>query len=92
MARYYYARECRYGLNVVWENSDGSTDRLPGTIHRFKTSAARDAWVDADEWDGNYHREAVTRAQVETKIRQSEASFGRVTWEGGEAGLESLWT
>ena len=32
---------------------------------RFDSKAARDAYVDGEQWDGKYHREAVTRKQAE---------------------------
>lgn len=31
-----------------------------GTLHVFDTKRERDEWVDADVWDGNYHREAIS--------------------------------
>ena len=82
--KFFYARDCRYGINVIWQNADGSTDALPGMILRFKNRAARDAFVEADVWDGNYHREALTRAQVEKKIRKSASywGYGDARWDG----------
>ena len=93
---YFYARSCRYGLNVTWQNMDGSYDALPGAIVRFKTRAARDAWVDADPYsNGRASREALTRAQIEPKLRQSarySPSFmGRPMWDDPEGvGVETL--
>lgn len=53
--RKYYGIYCRYGANVV----DNDGDRL-GMVLAFDTKRQRDAWVDDDEWDGDYHRAAIT--------------------------------
>lgn len=53
MTRHYYARECAYGTRT-WDEYD--------RLHVFLSKADRDAWVDADRWDGsNYHRQEITR-------------------------------
>ena len=78
---HFYAHENRYGVGSVYQRHDGSIDRLPGAILRFPTKAARDAWVADEVWDGNYKREAVTAAQVRSRIARAERDYGRAVWD-----------
>lgn len=55
----YYGIDCGYGANVV--NSDG--ERM-GTVKVFGTKAERDAWVESDHFDGNWHRAAITGSEA----------------------------
>jgi hypothetical protein len=55
----FYAFEHYYGVGTTDENGS----RI-GHIKFFDTKHARDAWVDADVWDGNYDREPMTRPEA----------------------------
>ena len=55
----YYGFYNRYGLGMRDENGY----RI-GCVEAFKTKRDRDAWVAADEWDGNYHREVISSAEA----------------------------
>lgn len=56
----YYAIYHPYGTRTI----SGGDELI-----RFGTKAERDAYVDADRWDGsNYHREAVTRAHARRRF------------------------
>lgn len=55
----YYGIDCGYGVNVV--NFDG--ERI-GEVKVFDTKAERDAWVDGDRFDGNWHRSAITSREA----------------------------
>ena len=52
---HYYAFLNSYGIGT--RHADGG--RI-GTLKVFDSKRERDAWVDADTWDGNYHREPVS--------------------------------
>ncbi|MDY4535627.1 hypothetical protein [Tractidigestivibacter sp.] len=65
MARF-YGIECRYGRDVV--DSDG---RRRGDVHVFRTKAERNAWIDADEWDGDYHRDTLTSKEARHLMESS---------------------
>jgi hypothetical protein len=88
--RHFYARDCSYGLLAVLQRPDGSTDSLPGDIYRFPTVAARDAFVSADVWDGNYHREAVSAVDVRAVMARAERLSGHVGWDDACDGAERL--
>lgn len=58
----FYAEYCTYGTRTA----NGRN------LLRFATEKERNAWVDADEFkDGNYHREAITRAAATKKYREA---------------------
>ena len=65
MTKYFYAHDANYGINTTFNGQ-----RLYGTILRFPTRAARDAWVEADRFEGFYRREAVSAADVRAKTRR----------------------
>lgn len=69
-ARHFYSRYCRHGINVSWGNRDGSINPFPGTILRFTTRAARDAWIDDDVWNGNFCRGAMSGRDVHGVVRK----------------------
>lgn len=48
-----------YGIGTRYENGS----RI-GYVEVFKTKRDRDAWIDAEEWDGNYHREVISSAEA----------------------------
>lgn len=51
MSRHYYAVYWPYGVNI------SNFDHEPiGTVVPFDTAKARDAYVAADRFDGNFHR------------------------------------
>lgn len=55
MSSHFYGITCTYGPHVV----DGDGQRL-GMVKVFCSKRERDAWVDADVWDGSWHRAAIT--------------------------------
>ena len=83
--RYFYAHENRHGVGATFQRYDGSIDALPGSVHRFTSRAARDAWVADDVWDGRYRREAVSAAVVRNAIAREERRGGRPCWEDYDA-------
>lgn len=79
---FFYARESEQGLNHICQNSDGTIDRLPGTILRFPSRAERDSYVAADPGrvdDGSPTREAIRRAQIEPIMRHVDR-WGIHSW------------
>lgn len=64
---HYYGIECMYGRNVT--DSEGNRR---GDVHVFGTKAERDAWVDADEFDGNWHRDAIGSGEARRLMLDSE--------------------
>ncbi len=76
--RHYYARYHYYGITTGVQNNDGSEEILPGSIMRFTTRQARDAWVDDEIWDGTWRREALTTRDVARALRSPSRrrSFG----------------
>jgi len=58
----FYAENTHSGVGTVTERN--GIIQSVGKLVRFETRAERDAWVDADEWDGNYHRAAITRKEA----------------------------
>ena len=56
MAKKFYAAYHRYGINICNDYE---------ILYRFPTQAARDKFVDDDEWDGNnYHLESLDRDEA----------------------------
>lgn len=64
---HYYGIECGYGRNVT----DSEGNRL-GDVKVFATKAERDAWVDADEFDGNWHRDSIGSGEARRLMLASE--------------------
>ena len=57
---HYYAFENPYGVGT----RDADDLSRIGYLHIFASRSDRDAWVDGDVWDGNYHREALTAREA----------------------------
>lgn len=67
-----------YGINT--------TDTLGnpmGTLHTFATRKERDEWVDADTWDGNYHRTAMGSKDARKELESMYMELG--IYSKGEA-------
>lgn len=58
MSNFSYGFWWSYGVGTWRQTSDGS-EVMPGELQVFESRKARDEWVDADVFDGNYHRSAV---------------------------------
>ena len=84
--KYYYSRYCRYGVNVVYEDSSG-VNRFPGTIMRFKNRAARDAWVEDEVWNGTFHREAMAASDVRniTRTMGNRNHDNHIVWQAKDS-------
>lgn len=67
--KYYYARHCGYGINVVFQNSDGTVDSFPGAILRFTSRKSRDAWVFDEAFDGKFTRASMLARDVVSAAR-----------------------
>ena len=62
MKKMYYAEYSQFGANVSYESLGGSAYNF----YAFPSKAARDAWVDAHEYDGcNIVSATTTRKTVE---------------------------
>ena len=82
--RYYYARHCGYGIDVVCEDSRGNVDRFPGMIARFSSRRARDSWVADEIWDGKFCREAISAGDVAIAARYRGFCKGEsLVWYAG---------
>lgn len=57
---HYYAFENTYGVGT----RDADDLSRIGYLHIFASRSDRDAWVDADVWDGNWYREALTSREA----------------------------
>lgn len=91
MARFFYAHMNPYGIGATYQNADGSTNRMPGTIYRFPSKAARDEWVSSDVWDGKYRRQAVAAHAVRHVISRHVDLFGDLAWsDPAESGAQTL--
>lgn len=55
----YYGFYNHYGIGMRY----GDGGRI-GHVEVFKTKRDRDAWIDAEKWDGNYHREVISSAEA----------------------------
>ncbi len=78
MKRYYYAVEWPHGVCTC-----GNTGKPWNSVFRFDSRADRTAWIDT--WghfgpkrrDENGYRQAISRKEVETRIRSVERYFDR---------------
>lgn len=77
--RYYYAESNRYGIGTYTMDYRGNRVSA-GQLFRFETKEARDSFVDADVWDGNYHRRALTRSEA-IGLFGYKAFGDRAIWE-----------
>ena len=66
---HYYAYENRYGVGT---RSAYDLSRI-GCLHIFESRADRDAWVDADVWDGHYKREPLTAREAMPYLAETAA-------------------
>lgn len=67
---YAYAFFNRYG-NGARDAEDASR---VGVLHVFASRAHRDAWVDADEFDRDWHREKIDSKEAERILRRMARS------------------
>lgn len=67
----YYAEHNPYGITFANCN----------TLHAFETREERDEWVADDDWDGEYHRIAVTRRQAERRFPRAFRGHLKDDWE-----------
>lgn len=77
MSRHYYAVYWPYGVNTF------NFDHEPiGTVVPFDTAKARDAYVAADRFDGNFHRSMpdyrLTRKMMLEALREFRSLDSRV--------------
>lgn len=77
----FYAHHNPYGLRVVYERHNGTTDHYPGFIVRFPKKAERDNWVAQD----GSHRRVVSYGPIRKRTRCPESH-----WYFREDGLEAL--
>ena len=82
--RHFYGHHNRYGVGTVFQQNNGMIDHLPGTIYRFPSRAARDAWVADDTWDGSFHREKVSAAEVRAVVERGARRFQAPSWENDD--------
>ena len=73
----FYAEFNRYGTGAITEFN--GRVQSAGNLLRFKTRADRSAWVDEDVWDGNYHRESITRSHA--SAYHSGAFHAQAAWD-----------
>lgn len=59
----FYGYRNDYGIGT--RNADG--ERL-GTLHVFSSRRERDAWVEADRFDGNWHRERIDSREARREL------------------------
>ncbi len=78
--RHYYARYHCYGIATGVRNNDGTEEILPGSILRFTTRQARDAWVDDEVWDGRFRREALTARNMARALRSPSRRWFYGRW------------
>lgn len=62
--RHFYAAHAPYGLRTAYGKC-----HVP-VIHVFASKAERDAWVDADRWEGDFHREPMGSREAKRWIRR----------------------
>ena len=66
----FYAEYTLNGVGTLterkWQRSLGVTQST-GILVRFATRAERNAWVDDDNWDGNYHPVDLRRGPLTRK-------------------------
>lgn len=67
----YYGFYNSYGIGMRHE----SGGRI-GHIEIFETKRDRDAWIAADEWDGNWYREAITSTEARRYMLDRLDCFG----------------
>lgn len=67
----YYGFYNSCGIGMRYENGD----RI-GHLEVFETKRDRDAWIEADEWDGNWYREAITSTEARRYMLDRLDSFG----------------
>ncbi len=60
----FYAAHARYGTRTAY----GPCHRP--AIYVFPTKRERDAWVSADVWDGDFHREPMAARDARKWIRK----------------------
>lgn len=80
---HYYAFHNRYGVGT----RDADDLRRIGYLYIFESRADRDAWVDDDVWDGNYHRESLTSREAMPYLVEAACSVtgetpGECRWRG----------
>ena len=80
---HFYAFDNRYGVGT---RSDYDLRRI-GRLHIFESRRDRDSWVDAEVWDGNYRREAITSREalpylVEAACSVTGETPGECRWRG----------
>lgn len=67
---YHYAFYNRYGNGA----RDGEDASRIGILHVFASRAHRDAWVAADEFDCDWHREMIDSKEAERILRRMARS------------------
>ena len=84
---FFYAEHNNYGIDTMTQDNKGRIVSA-GSLYRFATRALRDAWIDADEWNGNYHRSAITRREAEKYHPGAfrDTAYASPVWEMDEDG------
>ena len=83
----YYAEHNNYGIGTMTHAGKGRIVSA-GSLRRFATRALRDEWLQADEWDGNWHRSAITRREAEKYHIGAfrDTAYASPVWEMDEDG------
>lgn len=82
MSRHYYAVYWPYGVNTF------NFDHEPiGTVVPFDTTKARDAYVAADRFDGNFHRSAPDYRLTRKMMLEALREFRSLDSKGYEVGV-----
>ncbi|OZG68261.1 hypothetical protein [Bifidobacterium eulemuris] len=82
MARCWYAAYWPFGVGVRH-----SEDNSPVcSVRVFDSKQERDAWVDADRFDQNWHRSAESRGFVLPLMRSDLNFHNRALYEGWDVG------
>lgn len=88
-ARHFYGLHWAYGINTVDSNGDPIATPIV-----FDTKAERDAWVDEDRFDGNFHRSATTAAEARRlMVPEIIATLGLGVYEAADlrvAGMDTI--
>lgn len=78
MAKYYYAFDNRHGIGT----RSADTGKRIGRVHEFGTRYERDEWINADEFDGNWHREQITSTEARREMLDELYRTGEPFAEG----------